>query len=63
MGYVHSCTEIYEDKEGHIKKCNYTEEDECENSKCSQQYKIYQTNGTEHMTYIGHYVSCENSTA
>jgi hypothetical protein len=59
MGYMHSCIEIFEDKYGILNDCSSSE---CEDSKCSDQYRLSQTNIDDHMVYLGHYLDCGNST-
>ena len=59
MNYLHSCREIFEDKTGTLKVCSKSD---CEDPKCSAQYKLRDTNGDDHSTYLGHKMSCEAST-
>jgi hypothetical protein len=59
IGYLHSCGEIFEDKSGNLKECSSAD---CEDPKCSDQYRLSQTNIQDHMIYLGHYLYCENST-
>jgi len=59
IGYLHSCGEIFEDKSGNLKECSSAD---CEDQKCSDQYRLSQTNIQDHMIYLGHYLYCENST-
>lgn len=59
IDYLHSCREIFEDKTGTIKVCS---EYDCEDPKCSAQYKLRETNGDDHSIYLGHHLSCEAST-
>jgi len=58
MGYLHSCREIFEDGLGVLTLCSSSN---CEDPKCSAQYKLSQTNGDDHTTYLGHKLSCESS--
>ncbi len=58
FGYVHSCREIFEDGSGKITLCDQSN---CEDSKCSAQYALYQTNTVDHTTYLSHPLSCESS--
>ncbi len=59
FGYYHSCREIFEDVSGVLHICSSTE---CEDSKCADQYALYQTNTDDHSYYLSHRVSCEAST-
>jgi len=59
LGYLHSCREVFEDIDGFLKTCS---EINCEDSTCANQYKLSQTNTDDHSYYLGHRVSCENST-
>lgn len=59
IGYIHSCIEIFEEKSGKLRTCSATN---CEDTNCSAQYKITQTNTGDHSYYLGHYLSCEDST-
>lgn len=59
MGYLHSCREVFEDKSGFLKECSL---DDCEDPKCADQYKLYETNTDDHSIYLGHYLDCGNST-
>ena len=59
FGYQHSCREIFEDSNGTLKICSETD---CEDPKCSNQYKLVETNANDHSYYLGHRVSCEDST-
>jgi hypothetical protein len=59
MGYVHSCREVFEDNNHKITICS---EINCEDPTCANQYNIYQTNGDDHLLYLQHPVSCEDST-
>ena len=58
FGYLHSCREIFEDKNGKLNECS---EINCEDSKCTGQYSLSQTNSSDHSYYLGHYFSCEES--
>ena len=58
FGYKHSCREIFEDSAGKLTVCS---EVDCEDPKCSDQFKLYQTNGDDHTYYLKHAVSCEES--
>ena len=58
-GYIHSCGELYQNENDELIQCS---EYICEDTKCSDQYKIYQTNADDHEYYLDHRVSCEEST-
>jgi triacylglycerol lipase len=58
FGYLHSCREIFEDKNGKLNQCR---EELCEDPKCANQFSLIQTNSNDHLTYIGHRVSCNES--
>ena len=60
MGYYHSCQEIFEDEFNNIKMCSIND---CEDLTCGNQYTLSQTNTADHSYYLGHYLSCENSTS
>ena len=57
--YLHSCREIFEDINGNLTECSETD---CEDPKCADQYSLYETNGTDHSYYLGHHLTCEDST-
>jgi hypothetical protein len=59
FGYLHSCREIFEDGNGNLNVCS---EADCEDPKCADQYKLTETNTDDHSYYLGHRVSCEEST-
>lgn len=59
FGYLHSCREVFEDINGILNVCS---EVDCEDPKCADQYKLTETNGDDHGYYLGHRVSCEEST-
>ena len=59
FGYLHSCREIFEDENGKLSECS---DSNCEDPKCSSQYSLTQTNSSDHLYYLGHYFSCEEST-
>ena len=59
FGYQHSCREIFEDSTGNLKVCSETN---CEDPTCADQFSLVQTNGDDHSYYLGHRVSCEEST-
>ena len=58
IGYLHSCREVFEDETGVLKMCS---EVDCEDPQCAGQYSITETNGDDHMYYLGHRIDCENS--
>lgn len=58
FGYLHSCREIFEDSNGNLNLCSAIN---CEDPKCADQFNLYQTNGDDHLYYLGHRVSCEES--
>ena len=59
MNYVHSCVEVFEDKENDLHICS---SENCEDPKCADQYSLYQTNTEDHHVYLNHPLSCEDST-
>jgi len=59
FGYYHSCREIFEDITGKLTQCSATN---CEDPKCADQYSLVQTNTDDHSYYLGHKVSCLDST-
>lgn len=58
FGYLHSCREVFEDKNGKLNECS---ELNCEDPNCANQYSLIQTNSNDHLTYLGHRVSCDES--
>jgi len=58
FGYLHSCREIFEDVNGKLNVCS---DINCEDPKCADQFSLYQTNADDHLYYLGHRVSCEDS--
>jgi hypothetical protein len=60
FGYLHSCREIFEDSTGNLNVCSATN---CEDPKCADQFSLVQTNGNDHSYYLGHHLSCEESTS
>jgi hypothetical protein len=58
LDYHHSCGEIFENSRGELTICSKTN---CEDEKCSQQYKIMETNAEDHLTYLGHKIACNTS--
>jgi hypothetical protein len=59
MGYLHSCREIYEDATGQLTLCSATNG---EDPTCANQFKLSETSGDDHSYYLGHHLSCEDST-
>ena len=59
FGYQHSCREIFEDSTGNVTVCSANN---CEDTKCADQFSLIQTNGDDHSYYLGHHLSCEDST-
>lgn len=59
LGYLHSCREVFEDDQGVLKICS---EADCEDPECANRYKWSETNGEDHSYYLGHEMSCEQST-
>ena len=59
FGYIHSCQEIFEDHIGTVHECSKTN---CEDPKCADQFSLTQTNTEDHLYYLGHRVSCNEST-
>lgn len=58
FGYYHSCREIFEDVDGKLHMCSETN---CEDPTCADQYSLIKTNTDDHLYYLGHRVSCEES--
>ena len=56
--YYHSCREIFEDVDGKLTMCSETN---CEDPTCADQYSLIKTNTDDHLYYLGHRVSCEES--
>jgi len=59
MDYHHSCNEIYENENGYLYNCSTIN---CEDPLCSEQFLLKETNTDDHSIYLGHYLSCEEST-
>ena len=55
MDFYHVCREIFEDENHEIKICN----DSCEDSTCSDQFKLTELNSEDHLHYLGIDMSCE----
>jgi hypothetical protein len=57
MEFYHLCTEIHEDEAGALHTCNNT----CEDPSCADQYKFpSETNGDDHVIYLGLHMSCSS---
>jgi hypothetical protein len=59
FGYHHSCREIFEDSTGKLTVCSATNG---EDPTCADQFSLTQTNTGDHSYYLGHHMSCEDST-
>jgi hypothetical protein len=59
FGYLHSCREVFEDINGNLNVCSANN---CEDPNCADQYSLSETNADDHSYYLGHRVSCEEST-
>jgi hypothetical protein len=59
FGYYHSCREVFEDIDGKLFQCS---EVQCEDPKCADQYSLVETNTNDHSYYLGHKLSCNDST-
>ena len=59
LGFYHSCREVFEDAAGKLTICSNTN---CEDPKCADQYSLVHTSTEDHLYYLGHRVSCEEST-
>jgi predicted lipase len=59
FNYKHSCKELFEDENGKLNECSSIN---CEDMKCANQYNIYQTNTNDHLYYLQHRLSCNEST-
>jgi hypothetical protein len=55
--YKHSCGEIFEDHDGALTECSL---EDCEDTRCSQQFSLLQTDASDHLYYLGHRVTCAN---
>jgi len=56
MDYYHICREEFEDVNGSVKSCDSS----CEDPTCAAQYTFLETNGDDHMTYLGLYMDCKS---
>jgi hypothetical protein len=59
FGYQHSCREIFEDSTGRLNVCSAAN---CEDPQCADQFRLSETNADDHSYYLGHHLSCEDST-
>ena len=59
LGYHHSCREVFEDATGKTTLCSETN---CEDPNCSDQYSLVHTSTEDHLYYLRHRMSCEEST-
>ena len=59
LGYIHSCREIFENSTGELTICSASN---CEDSTCADQFSLTQTNIDDHSYYLGHHLTCEDST-
>ncbi len=59
FGYYHSVREIFEDVNGKLTICSATNG---EDPACADRYSLAQTNTEDHSYYLGHRMSCEEST-
>ena len=58
LSYYHLCNEIYEDETGNLHPCSSID---CEDKTCSQQYKLIETDVKDHVSYLGHTMTCIGS--
>jgi hypothetical protein len=58
FNYLHSCRELFEDENGKLNQCSNTN---CEDPKCTYQYSLIETNINDHMYYLQHKLSCNES--
>jgi len=56
MDYYHSCIEVFQNEKNQTQICG-----ECEDPRCSNQYTLYETNTKDHLVYLNHVLSCEDS--
>lgn len=56
MDYYHICREEFEDVNGNVKSCDSS----CEDKSCAAQYEFLQTNGDDHLVYLGLPMSCDS---
>lgn len=59
LDYLHSCREVFETEQHELYLCS---EVDCEDPVCSDQFHLYETNSNDHLYYLNHRVSCEEST-
>ena len=58
FNYIHSCRELFEDENGKLNECSSIN---CEDTKCANQFNIYQTNSNDHIYYLQHRLLCNES--
>lgn len=58
FGYLHSCRELFQNENGDLTMCSVHN---CEDPTCANQFKLTQTNTEDHLYYLGHRLSCEDS--
>ncbi len=58
LWFKHSCTEIYEDKDGSVKTCSQTE---CEDPTCSDKWHAWRMSPDDHDHYLGHDMFCSTA--
>lgn len=58
LDYYHSCREVYEDEKHTLHICSDVDG---EDPTCADQYALYQTDTTDHHTYLNHDMDCETS--
>jgi triacylglycerol lipase len=59
IDYYHSCGEIFENENHDLKTCSTTD---CEDIHCADQYPLKDTNVDDHLLYLQHPLTCEDST-
>lgn len=55
MNFYHVCTEIFEDENHNLKRCDNS----CEDKTCSDQFKPRELNSEDHLHYLGLDMNCE----
>ena len=58
FGFLHSCVEVFEDSTGKLKTCSNVN---CEDHSCADQFSFNRKDVSDHNTYLGHPVSCDES--